>query len=237
MSYLRLENWLAEHAFGLYLSQLEHQFIRHKLSALRFGTIMQCGFSQWQFQNVFAAESQYLVQSEQADENVVVVADSMALPWAPQSIDTVIWPHGLDRISSHDTAMAEMARVLVPGGHIILTGLNVHGYWRLFYQRSIHSQPALTLFSASTVVNRMQSYGLYLEEGQFMGYGIPACFGKNYKTIEYVGNRWWPHLAAVYGLVLVKRTVPLTLTPQKANLVLNPISNMAFKGLECDQGD
>ncbi|WP_239324026.1 class I SAM-dependent methyltransferase [Snodgrassella gandavensis] len=235
MSYPRLENWLAEHAFGLYLSQLEQQFIWHKLSVLRFGTIMQYGLSRWQFHNVFAAESQYIVQSEQADRNVDIVADSMALPWAQQSMDTIIWPHGLDMISSHDAAIEEMARVLVPGGHIILTGLNVQGYWRLFYQRSIHSQPALNLLSASAVVSRMQHYGLYLEEGKFMGYGIPACFGKNHQAIEYMGNRWWPHLAAVYGLVLVKRTVPLTLTPQNAaNPGLNSVTNMALNGIECN---
>ncbi|PIT52116.1 hypothetical protein BHC44_07665 [Snodgrassella alvi] len=235
MSYPRLENWLAEHAFGLYLSQLEQQFIRHQLSVLRFGTIMQCGLPRWQFQNVFAAESQYIVQNEQADANVDIVADSIALPWVQPCMDTIIWPHGLDMISSHDAAIAEMARVLVPGGHVILTGLNVQGYWRLFYKRCIHSQPALNLLSASAVVNRMQHYGLYLEEGKFMGYGVPGYFGKNHQTIEYMGNRWWPHLAAVYGLVLVKRTVPLTLTPQNAaNLGLNSVTNIALKGMGCN---
>ncbi|PIT10789.1 hypothetical protein BHC46_02225 [Snodgrassella alvi] len=234
MSYPQLEGWLAEHAFGLYLSKLEQQFLRHKLSALRFGTILQCSFSQWQFHDVFAADSQYLVQSERADESVAIVANNTALPWANQSIDTIIWPHGLDTICCHDAALAEMIRVLVPGGHIILTGLNAQGYWRLFYQRSIHCQPALNLLSANTVVNRMKRYGLYLEEGQFMGYGIPACFGTNHNTIEYMGNRWWPHLAAVYGLVLVKRAVFLTLTQQLVNPLLNPVTNVALKGMEYD---
>ena len=65
-----------------------------------------------------------------------------------------------------------------------------------------------------------------------MGYGIPACYGDSHKAIEYMGNRWWPHLAAVYGLVLVKRTVPLTLTAQNANILLNPAPSVALKSIE-----
>ena len=232
MSYPQLTDWLTQHAFGAYLSSFEQQFIRQKLAVLRFGTIMQFGFSQWQFKEVFAAESEYLVQNNHADANVAVVAENNFLPWAEQSVDTIIWPHGLDTLSAPDETIAEMARILVPGGHLILTGLNVKGYWRLFYQRGISI--SLHLLSASAAVKRMQRIGLFLEEGQFMGYGIPSCYGTNHHTIEYMGNRWWPHLAAIYGLVLVKRTIPLTLTPQNTSLILNPVSNMAMKGIELD---
>lgn len=234
MSYPQLTEWLTKHAYGAYLSSLEQKFIRQKLAVLRFGTIMQFGFPRWQFQDIFAAESVYLVQNNQTNTNVAVVADNRCLPWAGESVDTIIWPHGLDTLSTQDETIAEMARILVPGGHLILTGLNVKGYWRLFYQRGIFSQVPLHLLSANAAVKRMQHFGLYLEEGQFMGYGIPACYGTKHQTIEYMGNRWWPHLAAVYGLVLVKRTILVTLTPQNASLILNPVSNMAMKGMEYD---
>lgn len=232
MNTQQLENWLAEHKFGLYLSRLEQQFILHKLTGLRFGTILQCGISQWQFQHVCAVDSQYIIQSNIADSGTAVIAECKALPWAQQSIDTIIWPHGLDTLSDYEDSIAEIARVLVPGGHLVMTGLNIHGYWRLFYQSSLKGHSALKLLSARTAVDKMQRFGLFLEEGQFMGYGIPACYGDSHKAIEYMGNRWWPHLAAVYGLVLVKRTVPLTLTAQNANMLLNPAPSVALKSIE-----
>ena len=52
--------------------------------------------------------------------------------------------------------------------------------------------------------------GFIFAGGQFMVY-VPAVSSgkalKNWRFMEAAGDRWWPHAAAVYGLVLLKRTV------------------------------
>lgn len=210
-----LQNWLAKNAFGNYISELEQQFLQQKLTNLRFGTILQIGFTSWQFKQIFATESQYIIQHHSNTEYTTVIADVHALPWRDQSIDTLIWPHGLDELINLEDVLREVTRILVPGGSLLLTGLNSRGYWRFFYRRqfNLHNwQPR----SAAQVASLMQKHHLFLTEGQFLGYGLTGCYGKNHQTIELMGNRWWPHLAAVYGLVLVKRDIPLTLIPDQA---------------------
>lgn len=217
MVYNGLENWLNGASFGKYLTKLEKAFLRQKLANLRFGTILQIGLPSWQFKNMFAQESQYIIQNSYPHPETMLIADDTALPWKEESIDTVIWPHGLDTLANTEYAIAEIARILVPGGHLLLTGLNKSGYWRFFQQRHTLLQFCHPR-TVATIVAKMQNYHLFMIEGQFIGYGLPKFYGAKHHTIELMGNRWWPHLAAIYGLVLVKRCIPLTMIANQTKI-------------------
>ena len=217
MVYNGLENWLNGASFGKYLTELEKTFLRQKLANLRFGTILQIGLPSWQFKNMFAQESRYIIQNRYPHPETMLIADDTALPWKEQSIDTVIWPHGLDTLVNTEHAIAEIARILVPGGHLLLTGLNKSGYWRFFQQRHTLLQFCHPR-TVATIVAKMQNYHLFMTEGQFIGYGLPKFYGAKHHTIELMGNRWWPHLAAIYGLVLVKRCIPLTMIANQTKI-------------------
>ena len=217
MVYNGLENWLNGASFGKYLTKLEKAFLRQKLANLRFGTILQIGLPSWQFKNMFAQESQYIIQNRYPHPETMLIADDTALPWKEESIDTVIWPHGLDTLANTEYAIAEIARILVPGGHLLLTGLNKSGYWRFFQQRHTLLQFCHPR-TVATIVAKMQNYHLFMTEGQFIGYGLPKFYGAKHHTIELMGNRWWPHLAAIYGLVLVKRCIPLTMIANQTKI-------------------
>lgn len=217
MVYNGLENWLNGASFGKYLTKLEKAFLRQKLANLRFGTILQIGLPSWQFKNMFAQESQYIIQNSYPHPETMLIADDTALPLKEESIDTVIWPHGLDTLANTEYAIAEIARILVPGGHLLLTGLNKSGYWRFFQQRHTLLQFCHPR-TVATIVAKMQNYHLFMTEGQFIGYGLPKFYGAKHHTIELMGNRWWPHLAAIYGLVLVKRCIPLTMIANQTKI-------------------
>ncbi len=53
------------------------------------------------------------------------------LPFESESIDLVLLPHTLELAerSSRKCALRETARVLIPGGRVILTGFNLASLW------------------------------------------------------------------------------------------------------------
>lgn len=90
----------------------------------------------------------------------------------------------------------------------MLTGFNQAGYWRLLYGRPILAQ--CQIHKAGEVIRWLHKQQFVLNEGQFLGYGLTGKHSHTHHYIELMGNRWWPHLAALYALVLEKRTIPLT---------------------------
>lgn len=54
-----------------------------------------------------------------------VVADALALPFSSESFDVVSVAFGLRNMASWDDALSEMARVLVPGGHLLMLDFSI----------------------------------------------------------------------------------------------------------------
>lgn len=69
----------------------------------------------------------------------VFVADSGMLPFAPESVNAVIAHHGLDMTSRPHGLIREAARVLAPGGHLIVAGFNPWSLWGM--RRLLHARP------------------------------------------------------------------------------------------------
>lgn len=74
----------------------------------------------------------------------VFLSDSATLPFASDSFDLVSLGFELDFAEQPLTVLNEVARVLVPGGHLIIVGFNTlsaHGLRRLFYRLARRRQP------------------------------------------------------------------------------------------------
>ncbi len=71
-----------------------------------------------------------------------VQCDAEFLPFASESIDTVVVSHGLDVAATPHRALREIDRILVPGGNLIIIGFNPHSmlgliwWWRRFFTPS-----------------------------------------------------------------------------------------------------
>lgn len=57
------------------------------------------------------------------------VADFSMLPFSPDSVNAVVVHHGLDITSRPHGLIREAARILAPGGHLIVTGFNPWSLW------------------------------------------------------------------------------------------------------------
>ena len=107
-----------------------------------------------------------------------VVADALHLPFADVSFDAVTVAFGLRNMVNWSAALAEMARVLAPGGHLLVLDFSLpRGPLRLLYRAYLHR--CLPWF-AGIVTGEKQAYdylGASIEKfpnGQEMGALIEA---------------------------------------------------------------
>jgi demethylmenaquinone methyltransferase / 2-methoxy-6-polyprenyl-1,4-benzoquinol methylase len=68
-----------------------------------------------------------------------VVADALALPFGDGSFDVVTVAFGLRNMADWGAALKEMARVLAPGGHLLVLDFSLpHGRLRSVYRTYLH---------------------------------------------------------------------------------------------------
>jgi len=150
---------------------------------------------------------------------VALHCDFDALPFPNQSIDLVVLPHSLELARDPHRTLAEVERVLVPEGKVVIAGFNPASLWGLRQRlgrlrRGLGRGGPLFLPRTGEFLNywRLRDWlrllSFEVESGRFGCYR-PALASQRwldrYAWIEPIGERWWPVLGAVYFLVAVKR--------------------------------
>ncbi len=146
------------------------------------------------------------------------VADFSALPFSEGSIDLIALPHTLELSPDPHATLREVDRVLVPGGRIVLCGLNPASLWGLRQRRARLYQRLgwgrLFLPEAGEFIGywRLRDWLRLLNfevESSLFGCYRPAFRGdewlRRYAWMDRIGSRWWPIFGAAYFLVAVKR--------------------------------
>lgn len=144
---------------------------------------------------------------------VAVINRYEELPFASNSVDLVVLPHILEFAEEPHQVLREVDRVLVPEGHVVITGFNPASLWGV--------RQALSRIGMKAYLPR---------EGQFIGLprlkdwlkllsfepnrGRFGCYVpwvrsdawlSRWSFLEKAGDRWWPVLGSVYLLTAVKR--------------------------------
>lgn len=166
----------------------------------------------------FAALRSDQSASPQRCHVVDLLADPVALPFAEASLDLVVLPHALELSVDPHAALREVARVLVPEGRVVISGLNPVSLWGLRQRRA-------------RIYQRLGGQSLYLPDvGEFIGYRRlrdwlqllsfeveSSHFGcyrpavrserwlERFGWMDPLGEKWWPIFGAAYFLVAVKR--------------------------------
>lgn len=152
--------------------------------------------------------------------------DFEALPFPENSLDLVALPHTLELSTDPHAALREVARVLVPEGRVIVSGLNPASLWGLRQRRArLYRRLGLgELFLPETgeFINyrRLRDWlrllSFEIEASQF-GLYRPAvrseAWLERYRRFDTWGARWWPIFGAVYFIVAVKRVRGMHLLP------------------------
>lgn len=165
-----------------------------------------------------AVDSPSLVQASNLRSRSALVTDFDALPFREHSLDLVTLPHGLELCPDPHAALAEVARVLVPEGRVIISGLNPASLWgfrqrrsQLFHRVGVGQEwvPGtqewigywrlrdwLRLLSFEVESVRFGCYRPSFQSGQWLD---------RLSWMDPIGHSWWPIFGGVYFLVAVKR--------------------------------
>ena len=144
---------------------------------------------------------------------VAVIQRYEELPFATHSIDLVVMPHILEFAEDPHQVLREVERVLVPEGHVIVTGFNPYSFWGARqYMARFGATPYLPragrFISLPRIKDWLKLLSFDVERGRFGCY-VPSVRSDRWlarwRFMEKAGDRWWPFLGALYMLTAVKR--------------------------------
>jgi SAM-dependent methyltransferase len=150
---------------------------------------------------------------------IALLAHGDALPFAERSLDLVVLPHTLELARDPHLTLAEVERVLMPEGRVVILGFNAASWWGLRQRlgrmrHALGGKAPLYLPRPGEFIGywRLRDWlrllSFEVEGGRFGAYR-PALASERwlerFAWMDRVGDRWWPVLGAVYMVVAVKR--------------------------------
>jgi len=200
------ENWLAT-ALGQYWLAREQAYFDQAITDVFGYNALQLGRPDCDFMRASRIPFRLRVGTDSA---VDVRADFRDLPVASHSIDLVVMPHVLEFNDHPHQILREVTRVLMPEGHVVITGFNPWSLWGL--RRRLHRQADFPWGGRFINLPRIKDWcallGLEIIAGQMSCYVPPVMQQKwldRYRFMEAAGDRWWPIAGGVYCLQAVKR--------------------------------
>jgi SAM-dependent methyltransferase len=133
------------------------------------------------------------------------------LPILGSCADLVLLPHTLEFSDNPHQVLREVSRVLMPEGHVIVSGFNPWSLWgaRRFVGKDRHEFPWNGQFIAlPRLRDWMALLGIEIAGGRMAGYIPPVRTEKwidRFAFLESAGDRWWPFAGGVYFLHGIKR--------------------------------
>jgi SAM-dependent methyltransferase len=144
--------------------------------------------------------------------------DYAALPFPEASLDLVALPHALDSHPDPHAVLREVARVLVPGGRVVLSGFNPLSLWGLrkkreqWCRRLGWGKPLLPAELDFIGYGRQRDWLRLLDfEVEVARHGVyrpllgSEVWLHRWRWMDDVGARSWPYFGAAHFVVAVKR--------------------------------
>lgn len=159
-----------------------------------------------------------------------------ALPFPQASIDLILLPHTLELARDPHATLAEVERVLVPEGRVVILGFNPASLWGIRQRAGwgarlgvAHAERGRASHAAEFLGYRRVRDWLRLLSFEIQG-GRFGCWRPPHQTqkaldrmawMDRIGSHWWPVLGGVYAIEAVKRVrgmrlVGLARRPAKA---------------------
>ena len=150
-----------------------------------------------------------------------IAADPLQLPLASQSVDLVALPHVLESHGHPHEVLREAERILVPEGHVVISGFNTASLWRLRQMFSGRREQApwdLKFMGLLRLRDWLRVLGFELNGGKLGCYAPPfeqKLWLDRFAFMEKAGARGWPIAGGLYVVRAVKRTPGMRLITPK----------------------
>ena len=211
MSIRGFEDWLTTPQ-GHYVLQWEQR--RHdQIVADIFGfNAVQFGLPRHHFLDANRMPHRFRCDDDPGAEGacIDVSSDLGQLPFASASVDLVVLPHVLEFARNPHQILREVERILVPEGHVVVTGFNPYSLWGL--RRRLRRATAPPWQGHYISVPRLKDWFALLSfetrAGAFGCYAPAVSQDKwlaRFRFMEAAGDRWWPFAGAVYIVQAIKR--------------------------------
>jgi SAM-dependent methyltransferase len=139
-----------------------------------------------------------------------LAADPLQLPLAAQSVDLVVLPHVLEQHPNPHEVLREAERVLMPEGHLVISGFNTASLWRVrqMFTFKKNSPWDAKFIGLLRLREWLRLLGFELNGGMFGCYAPPfrkRAWLERFAFMEKAGARWWPIAGGIYVVRAVKR--------------------------------
>ncbi|MDQ7990058.1 MAG: methyltransferase domain-containing protein [Candidatus Dactylopiibacterium sp.] len=212
MSHSCLGEWF-ESPRGRYLLAWEHARFDERVADIFGFNAAQIGLCGHDFlrANRMALRLRCTDRRDTALLTADLLAEAEELPFASQSLDLVVLPHVLEFVSHPHQVLREVERVLLPEGHVLITGFNPVSLWGL--RRSLAGHMGVLPWTGQYLgVPRLKDWLSLLG---FEHRGVTSgCFAppvaseewlRRWSFMEVAGAHCWPFGGAVYMLHAVRR--------------------------------
>lgn len=143
-------------------------------------------------------------------------AEESALPLKSESVDVIVLSHALEHAEDPHEVLREAHRVLIPEGHVIITGFNPFSVWGLWHRWKQHegSAPKQGRMLAQYKVRGwlgLLNFQIAKETRFYFRPPLPAsAWRERLIFLERWGKRYWPFGGGAYTMLATKRVIPMT---------------------------
>lgn len=218
-----------ETPLGRYLMAREHEYFDGAVADIFGYNALQLGLAEC---DLLHANRIPLRLRVNATGPVQIRADYHDLPLAGNTIDLVLLPHVLEFSEHPHQIVREVARVLRPEGHVVISCFNPWSLWgfrRMFDFRGRYPWRG-RFINLPRLKDWLTLLGLEITAGRMACYAPPCAQQKwldRFGFMERAGDRWWPIAGGVYFLQAVKRVRGLRLIMPKWSDRLAPEKRLA----------
>lgn len=212
MAYTGLEQWLSTPR-GLYLLAWEKLCVDQVVADIFGFNAVQVGLCGYDYlhANRMPHRLHCCMDCETMGQGVGVCFLPEELPFASQSLDLLVLPHLLEFSAHPHQILREAERVLVPEGHLIITGFNPVSMWGLRRALSGNLGEVPWVGQYLSLVRLKDWLSLLGFESRFSANGCYAppvssqIWLRRLSFMDSLGKRWWPFAGGAYLLHAVKR--------------------------------
>ena len=130
------------------------------------------------------------------EERACFQCELHALPLPNGSLDAMVVHHGLEGAEDPRTAVREIARVLRPGGRLVICGFNPLSLWglrNLFGRISRGGPRGLRFVSPARILDWLTVLGFELSDDvMYLAYGMPFVWGSGSAPASTQLGNWHP---------------------------------------------